>query len=361
MKGPLRVLRDVLFRGGEGEELKDVVHSAKFTSALFEISRAMTSAPGDESASLNQIVNAVPLVMNVSRSILFLFDDKGEHLYPAVGAGLIYMGLFRKVKISPEAEVFRKIVEGREPYLMTIAKIQDERMKSILKRLGIEEFIIAPVIEEEKVCGLITADTPVDGRRFSSDDMKVISVMANFAGVALRNSHMFHRLEEKARKLKAIYEVSRAMVETTDIDRLLAFIVEKAVEIMDAVFGSIILIEKDTGTLIIRASVGLPGGVEEKVKLRIGEGITGWVAREGVPDLVSDVLEDSRYIMVREDIRSEMAVPLKLGQEVFGVLNLDHVKKDAFKEEDLEMLEIFGHNASISLRQAFHTEEKEEG
>jgi Nif-specific regulatory protein len=101
--------------------------------------------------------------------------------------------------------------------------------------------------------------------------------------------------------------------------------------------------------------------VEEKVKLRIGEGITGWVAREGVPDLVSDVLEDSRYIMVREDIRSEMAVPLKLGQEVFGVLNLDHVKKDAFKEEDLEMLEIFGHNASISLRQAFHTEEKEEG
>ncbi len=352
MKGPLRVLRDVFFRGGESDEIKDMVHSAKLTSALFEISRAMASATGDEKGSLNQIISAVPLIMNVSRSILFLFDEKGEHLLPSVGSGLIYMGLFRRLKISPEAEIFNEIFKAQDPFLLPVSRIKNERMKGILKRLGIEELIIAPVLGEEKVRGYITADTPVDGRNFTSDDMKIMSVMANFAGVALRNSRMFQQLEGKAKKLKAIHEVSRAMVQTNDLDRLLSLIIEQAVDLLKGRFGSVILIDKKDGTLIIRASVGLPGGVEETVKLKSGEGITGWVAREGVSALVSDVREDPRYVMIREEIRSEMAVPLKWGEEVFGVLNLDHVKKGAFKDEDLEMLEIFGHNASLSLRQA---------
>lgn len=361
MKGTFKVLRDVFFRGGDRSDLRDVVHSAKFTSALFEISKAMVSTAGIIPASMNQIVNAVLILMNVSRSIIFLFDPSREHISPAVGAGLVYMSLFKKVKISSDDELLMEIIDAKEPSLMHISRIRDNRLRGIMEKIGIDEFIVAPIVAQDTVVGIIMADTPVDGRRFSSDDIKILSVMSNFAGVAIQNSNMFQRLASKAKKLRAIYEVGRAFGDTNDLDRLLEMIIEKAVFLMNATSGSIILIDRETNTLIIRAAVQLPVEVKEGVRLTVGEGITGWVAKEGMPALVPDVKKDSRYVMIQEDIHSEMAVPLKWGQEVIGVLNLDHVQRAAFKEEDLELLEIFGHNASVALRQAFLLEKVKKG
>ncbi len=361
MKGAFKVLRDVFLRGGEREVMRSVVHSAKLTSALFEISKAMVSTGGVIAGSMNQIVNAVTLIMNVSRAVIFLFDETREHMSPAVGAGLLYMGLFKKMRIPPDDEIVRQIIDSKEPLLLRPSQIRDDRIKGIMEKLGIEEFIVAPIMAQDRVIGIITADTPVDGRRLSSDDIKILAVMANFAGVAIHNADMFQRLASKAKRLRAIHEVGRAFDRTNDLDRLLEMIIEKAVELMNATSGSIILIDQETMTLIIRAAVQLPDEIKEGVRLRVGEGITGWVAKEGMPVLVPDVKRDARYVMVQEDINSEMAVPLKWGHEVVGVLNLDHVERGAFKEEDLELLEIFGHNASVALRQAFLLEKVSSG
>jgi sigma-B regulation protein RsbU (phosphoserine phosphatase) len=353
MRGAFRVLRDVFFKGGERDDIRDVVHSAKLTAALFEVSKAMVSTGGVIPGSMNQIVNAVLLIMNVSRSVIFLFDESGKYISPAVGAGILYMGLFRKVRISSDDKILKEIIDSKEPLLMHASRIRDDRMKGIMEKLGIDEFIVAPIVAGDRVVGIIMADTPVDGRRFSSDDIKILSVMSNFAGVAIHNANMFQRLTSKAKKLRAIYEVGRAFDDTNDLDRLLEMIIEKAVELMNATSGSIILIDRETDTLIIRAAIHLPVEIKDGVRLKVGEGITGWVAKEGMPALVPDVKKDPRYVMVQEDIHSEMAVPLKWGQEVIGVLNLDHVMRGAFKEMDLELLDIFGHNASVALRQAF--------
>lgn len=361
MKGAFKVLRDVFFREGAREDIRAVVHSAKFTSALFEISRAMVSTSGTIPGSMNQIVNAVLLIMNVSRSVIFLFDESHRYISPAVGAGLLYMGLFKKVRISSGDEILKEIIDTKEPFLMHASRIRDNRVKGLMEKLGIEEFIVSPIVAGESVAGFIMADTPVDGRRFSSEDLKILSVMSNFAGVAIHNSNMFLRLTSKAKKLRAIYDVGRALDDTNDLDRLLEMIIERAVELMSATSGSIILIDRETMTLVIRAAVHLPVEIKEGVRLKVGEGITGWVAKEGMPALVPDVKKDPRYVMVHEDIHSEMAVPLKWGQEVIGVLNLDHVKREAFKEEDLELLDVFGHNASVALRQAFLLEKVKKG
>ena len=68
-----------------------------------------------------------------------------------------------------------------------------------------------------------------------------------------------------------------------------------------------ILIERDTGVLRIEAERGLGPEVKEEILLRIGEGITGWVAKEGVPLLVPDVHADPRYVEANPEVRSEIA------------------------------------------------------
>ena len=69
------------------------------------------------------------------------------------------------------------------------------------------------------------------------------------------------------------------------------------------------LINPTSGFLEIQASEGLPPNAAE-LKLRVGEGVTGWVARTGKPARVGEVSQDTRYIMLARERASELAVPL---------------------------------------------------
>ncbi len=79
--------------------------------------------------------------------------------------------------------------------------------------------------------------------------------------------------------------------------------------------------------------------LDEALKLRPGEGLTGWVAQTGKPARVGDVTQDKRYIMLRPEVRSELAVPLEVNGEVRGVLNVDSDRLNAFTADDQELLE----------------------
>src|SRR5512136_3415216 len=104
---------------------------------------------------------------------------------------------------------------------------------------------------------------------------------------------------------------------------------------MRASSGSEVLINPTSELLEIHASHGLPPKVAE-LKLRVGEGITGWVARTGRPARVGDVRSDPRYVLLRHEARSELAVPLEVAGKVRGVLNVDADRLDAFSAEDQE-------------------------
>jgi len=75
------------------------------------------------------------------------------------------------------------------------------------------------------------------------------------------------------------------------------------------------------------------------LKLYVGEGITGWVARTGKPARVGDVTQDKRYVSIRRDVRSELAVPLEVKGELRGVINVDSDRMNAFSADDQELLQ----------------------
>jgi signal transduction histidine kinase len=134
-----------------------------------------------------------------------------------------------------------------------------------------------------------------------------------------------------------LYQVSNVIHSTLDARDALDLILREAVRLMRASSGSVVLLNPTTGCLEIEAAYGLPEHARS-LKLRVGEGVTGWVAREGKPARVADVTKDPRYIMLRPHVRSELAVPLEVGGEVRGVINVDSERADAFGEADEELL-----------------------
>lgn len=145
-------------------------------------------------------------------------------------------------------------------------------------------------------------------------------------------------LKAKYERLKLLYQVGSVIHSTLEPQPALSLIAREAARLMGASSCSVVLVNPTTGFLEIQASQGLPTGAQA-LKLKIGEGITGWVAQTGRPAMVGDVRDDKRYIMLRSEVRSELAVPLEVDGQVRGVLNVDSDRADAFTSDDQELLE----------------------
>ena len=145
-------------------------------------------------------------------------------------------------------------------------------------------------------------------------------------------------LKAQHERLKLLYQVSNVIHSTLDPQEALQLILREAIRLMRASSGSVVLVNPTSGILEIQASRGLPPE-SVKLKLRIGQGITGWVARTGKPARIGDVTKDPHYVMLRPEIRSELAVPLEVRGEVRGVINVDSERVDAFTPEDQQLFE----------------------
>jgi signal transduction histidine kinase len=146
------------------------------------------------------------------------------------------------------------------------------------------------------------------------------------------------RLKSRYERLQLLYQVSNIIHSTLEPQEALQLIVGEAVRLVRASSGSVVLINPTSDFLEIHASQNLPVAAT-RLKLRVGEGITGWVAQTGKSVRIGDVTRDPRYVMARRGVRSELAVPLEVNGETRGVLNVDSDRADVFTAEDQELLQ----------------------
>lgn len=151
-------------------------------------------------------------------------------------------------------------------------------------------------------------------------------------------SEQLEQLKSSHERLRLLYQVSNVIHSTLDSQEALQLIVSEAVRVMRASSGSLVLINPTTSFLEIHAAQNLSSAAR-KLKLRVGEGVTGWVAQTGQPARVGDVTQDKRYVSIRRDVRSELAVPLEVQGEVRGVINVDSERANAFSDDDQKLLQ----------------------
>jgi signal transduction histidine kinase len=157
-------------------------------------------------------------------------------------------------------------------------------------------------------------------------------------------------VDSDARVFSALYRIASLFGRRDEPHDVLREILAIATTEFGAVSGTISLLNPDTGKLEIEVEQGLGTDLED-VALRLGQGITGWVAFHGRPQLVSDVAADPRYVRVRDDVRSEMAVPLRdpASGQVLGVFNVDSDRLAGFSDSDLSLFLRIAEEASAGM------------
>ena len=149
--------------------------------------------------------------------------------------------------------------------------------------------------------------------------------------------------------MPALYRIASLGAEIGDPHATLQLILGEVVDFFRATSGSIALVNPDTGRLEIEVQRGLPPDTND-VALRLGQGITGWVAFYGRPQLVTDVAADPRYISLRPDVRCEMAAPMEANSQIIGVINLDSDRLGGFTEADLALFSRLTAEATIVMQ-----------
>jgi len=114
--------------------------------------------------------------------------------------------------------------------------------------------------------------------------------------------------------------------------KMLQLFLEEAIQVLGGERGSIRLTNPNTGTLDVEASLGL-SVKSRKAILKIGEGVTGYVAGTGKLLRIDDVHQDRRYVDLNSKTRSELAVPIEIDSVVVGVLNIESDQSSAFDQK----------------------------
>lgn len=173
-------------------------------------------------------------------------------------------------------------------------------------------------------------------------------------------------LREHARlsALVPLLEVSQTFLQTLDLKTVLDVVVKTAARETRADVVSVMLLDRDSGELRVEAAVGLSEEVAASSRVRLGKGISGWVAQEGKPLLLREDVSlppTVRQAMHRQAVTSALCLPLGTRGQVIGVLNLSRLgDHPPFTQSDLDLYTVLCAQASIAIENArLHTELQE--
>ena len=153
-----------------------------------------------------------------------------------------------------------------------------------------------------------------------------------------------------------LLEVADVVNTTLDLDTTLRRVAELVRKVIDYEIFAILLVNEKAQDLRMRFQVGYAREVAERVKIKIGEGVTGLAAKRGEAILVDDVSKHPEYISAAPNVHSELAIPLIAKNRVIGVLNLETHEAGRFTEEHKRLLTLIGSRMAVGIENArLHT------
>ena len=212
--------------------------------------------------------------------------------------------------------------------------------------------IYVPLSVGEQVLGTISIQS-YRPNTFDVDDLRMLSLIADQAAIAIAKARAFSQASQRARQLQAIHIVGEQITAILDIDVLLPSVVNLIRERFG--YHPVHIFSIEAGErLAFRATTANDGiiGRGQFLSLGFGEGIVGTTAQTGEPVLVNNVAADPRYISDDPNTCAELAVPLRFGDQSIGVLDVQSDTTNAFSADDLFIMQTLAGQIAVAIESA---------
>jgi PAS domain S-box-containing protein len=315
----------------------------RLADTLQEVGRVLSATLALDQV-LDRILEQLERVVDYEGAIIALLHDGWLEAVAARGFADPALIMAFRLDVSDNA-IFQQIVATNAPVIIADVS-QDPRWERVEGVEFTRSWIGAPLVVKERIIAQLSVYHSQPGR-YRTEDGQTLLAFARQAAEAIENARLHEETRRWADRLQVLYQVSTAAATAASLEETLQHTVRAVQQAMGPDNVSLLLLEPKAGELVIRAWAGFPGG-PTLMRRQVGVGVPGWVVQTGQPALIPDVRRDSRYHACDEAARSELCVPLQVGQRMIGALNLESRQPGAFTDNDLQLLvALSGHLAAI--------------
>ncbi len=344
LDGVLTVFTDITERVQSEQAL---AKRAQQMAALYETSLEI-NAQLDLEALLKALVRRAADLVDVRMGGLYLVRPDGETLELVVSYNLPRD--YRGTVIQFGEGVSGRIAQTGQSYQVA-DYLGWDGTAPVYEGSPFRRVLGVPLKVGDVVIGVLNVTDDKQPGLFDDDQVRLVSLFADQAAIAVNNARLFDSVRHQADQLEALRQVSQDLMALHDLDTLLRQIVERAIRLLDGEAGGVTLYRPDLEKLEWKLAVGSEEYSRPRM-MALDEGLVGKVWLTGESVIVNDYQNwPDRSPQWPGLTGAEVAVPVRWGDELLGVLNVDSVSQ-RFTEEDARLLEQFAGQAAIAIQNA---------
>ena len=329
------------------------------TEALFEVSRA-SIAFEDTKELLQSVVDTISAVLPANRTLAIICDIPKEEIS--------YFLESYAPPVPIEKDTFDELMNGLTGWSMREGKPalsikgnidprESERIREARVQSKGGSIIVVPMIYRNQIFGTLTAINTIDQPDFTQNDVDLLSAMSNQVATALANANSFQEEQRRRRIAATLSEIARVIGGSLELENIAERLLSQLTDVIDFNTASLQIIAGDHRELI--------GDLHKDRKKKTTE--RNAALRPISEDaLIRSVVESRQPLLIHDtsshplwesysapaNVRSWLAAPLLRGEDVIGLLTLEHIIPNAYDDETSDLLSGIAAQAAVALHNA---------
>jgi diguanylate cyclase (GGDEF)-like protein/excisionase family DNA binding protein len=339
------------------EEVTHLIHRAE---ALRRISGDIGSRL-DLDRVLSGLLDHAMVLFEADRGAVYLRGPDGSRI-PEVSRGLSREYL-EAVRPDHRRSLSTAAAAARRP-LFSVGYRDDPRgadVRAAVVQEGYDTICTAPLVDRTDHLGTLVVyhDAP---HHWTSDELETMAALAAQASVAIRTAQNFQQMSTWTAQLQSIQQLGARLSHLSTVQEIGTAIATELRQIIDYHNVRVYRLQgTDLIPVAMRGQVGeYVDETPDQLRVRLGEGITGWVAEHRIPQNLPDAAADPRANTIpgTEDELDEsmLLAPMLFEEQVLGVLVLSKLGLHQFTDDDLRLLTIYANFAAQAMANADTTQ-----
>lgn len=315
--------------------------------------------------AFQEIYSAMSTTNNPRRLLNLVIDTAMSLLQGTVGCLMLTDELTGKLRIrvargmSPKMirSIHPKLNDGIEGEVLESGKkiffgdLSVTGYKPLLTPAGRSKLCV-PIVLKDKPIGVLSVEKDVP-EAYTHTDLELMSILSAQTAEVLQNIEIYQEMQHKAEGLELLFDVNKNIGTIYSLRKLFEAVLERAMQVMKAKGGSLLIYERLNDELMVRASLGLNNKATAPITVSTATGIAGWVFQNVKPLLIHSVETSSYYDRENDELyagKDLIACPLNIRKKVFGVICLnDRQGGKHFTKDDLALLGALASQAAIAI------------
>jgi GAF domain-containing protein len=336
----------------QDETIEQINHKSLGSETITDLSQVVATS-GNLAGVFSFLHERIQRVIGGNNLAIALYDENTQSIRIPY---LFEDGIVSALESFPLGEGLTSIIIHTKQPLMLVKNVEEQAETLGAKTVGkpAKSWLGVPLIVNQKAIGSIILQDLENENAFSNSDLLRLTTIAQQVAGFVYAAGIIDDMHRQLLQVQTATEIAREISSALNLDELLLKAVDLIRDRFNFYHAAIFLIEPGGNNAVIREATGEAGAQLKRIghKLAVGsKSIVGFVAGQGDPLVVNDITKDATHLPnpMLPDTRAEAAIPLKIGERILGVLDVQSTIPYSFNSNDINTFQTLADQLAIAV------------